>query len=92
RARALLAGALTGLTLPAAALALPIRDLQRRLDYRVQGGAPLLGVNGVAIVAHGKSDALAVENAIAQARFAVQQRLVATLSGSLETVEFVTAA
>jgi glycerol-3-phosphate acyltransferase PlsX len=34
------------------------------LDYREYGGAPLLGVNGVVIIAHGRSDPLAIENAV----------------------------
>ena len=35
-----------------------------RLDYAEYGGAPLLGVNGVVIIAHGKSSARAIKNAI----------------------------
>jgi glycerol-3-phosphate acyltransferase PlsX len=91
RGRAALAG-LSGQTLPAMAALVPLLELRKRLDYRSEGGAPLLGVNGVAIIAHGKSDALAVENAIGQARRAVQQRLVATLTSSLETVDLVPSA
>jgi glycerol-3-phosphate acyltransferase PlsX len=34
------------------------------LDPRNYGGAPLLGLNGVAIIAHGSSDALAVRSAL----------------------------
>jgi glycerol-3-phosphate acyltransferase PlsX len=41
------------------------------VDYSEYGGAPLLGVAGVAIVGHGRSSALAVRNAVAMAyRFA----------------------
>jgi glycerol-3-phosphate acyltransferase PlsX len=48
-----------------ALLAKPAFDQVRsRLDYREYGGAPLLGVDGVVIVGHGRSDALAVRNAI----------------------------
>lgn len=75
RGKAMLAS-LTGLTLPLAAGLLPLRELRKRMDYRTQGGAPLLGVDGVAIIAHGKSDAVAVQNAIMQARRAIEQRLV----------------
>jgi phosphate acyltransferase len=38
--------------------------LERRLDYSEYGGAPLLGVNGITIIAHGRSDAKAIFNAI----------------------------
>lgn len=38
--------------------------LRSKLDYAEIGGAPLLGVNGVVIISHGRSSAKAVENAI----------------------------
>jgi len=48
-----------------------LRRFRRRVDYSEYGGAPLLGVAGVAIVGHGRSSAKAVRNAIAMAyRFA----------------------
>ena len=48
-----------------ALLAKPAFDMiKRRLDYREYGGAPLLGVDGVVIVGHGRSDAYAMKNAI----------------------------
>jgi glycerol-3-phosphate acyltransferase PlsX len=48
-----------------------LRHFQRRVDYSEYGGAPLLGVAGVAIVGHGGSSAKAVRNAVAMAfRFA----------------------
>ena len=40
----------------------------RRLDYAEYGGAPLLGIKGVAIVGHGRSNANAVKNAIRVAK------------------------
>jgi glycerol-3-phosphate acyltransferase PlsX len=47
------------------------RRFRRRVDYSEYGGAPLLGVGGLAIVGHGRSSAKAVRNAIAMAsRFA----------------------
>jgi glycerol-3-phosphate acyltransferase PlsX len=48
-----------------------LRHFRRRVDYSEYGGAPLVGVAGVAIVGHGRSNAKAVRNAIAMAyRFA----------------------
>jgi glycerol-3-phosphate acyltransferase PlsX len=48
-----------------------LRRFRRRVDYSEYGGAPLLGVAGVAIVGHGRSTAKAVRNAVAMAyRFA----------------------
>ncbi len=40
------------------------RALRSKLDYAEIGGAPLLGVNGVVIISHGRSSAKAVENAV----------------------------
>src|SRR5436190_12370038 len=39
-------------------------DLKKRVDYSEYGGAPLLGVKGVCIVCHGRSNANAIKNAI----------------------------
>jgi len=55
------------------------RAVAKKLDYREYGGAPLLGVNGVVIIAHGRSDALAMENAVRVAIEAVNARLVPTI-------------
>ena len=46
-----------------------MHDLNRLLDYSTYGGAPLLGIRGVAIICHGSSSPNAVKNAI---RVAVQ--------------------
>jgi len=44
------------------------RSFRSRLDYAEYGGAPLLGVNGVVIISHGKSSVRAIRNAINMAR------------------------
>jgi glycerol-3-phosphate acyltransferase PlsX len=62
------------------------RRFRRRVDYSEYGGAPLLGVAGLAIVGHGRSSAKAIRNAIAMAyRFTtsdfiprVEQQIAAT--------------
>jgi len=47
------------------------RRFRKRVDYSEYGGAPLLGVNGLCLVGHGRSSAKAVRNAVAMAhRFA----------------------
>jgi glycerol-3-phosphate acyltransferase PlsX len=43
------------------------RRFRRRVDYSEYGGAPLVGVAGLAIVGHGRSSAKAIRNAIAMA-------------------------
>ncbi len=39
-------------------------DFRKRVDYSEYGGAPLLGVKGVCIISHGRSNAKAIKNAI----------------------------
>jgi len=70
--------------LPLALLKPAFERIKRRLDYREYGGAPLLGVNGVCIIGHGRSDRYAVRQAIAVAAQAVANRLVPTLRHALE--------
>ena len=53
-----------------------VRSIRDRIDWREFGGAPLLGIDGVAVVAHGRSDARALKNAVRVARDAVQNGLV----------------
>jgi phosphate acyltransferase len=43
-------------------------DFKKRVDYSEYGGAPLLGVRGVCIICHGRSNANAIKNAIRVAR------------------------
>lgn len=42
----------------------PLNDIRKKVDYSEHGGAPLLGVNGVCIIAHGGSNAKAIKNAL----------------------------
>jgi len=66
------------------AVAAPLYGLRKALDYRAYGGVPLLGVDGVTIIAHGKSDAKAIASAIHRAKEAVDRGLVAAI-GQIET-------
>jgi glycerol-3-phosphate acyltransferase PlsX len=52
-----------------------LRRIKRRVDYQEYGGAPLLGVRGVVIVAHGRSGPRAIRNAIRVANQAAEARL-----------------
>ncbi len=40
------------------------RALKRRVDYAEYGGAPLIGINGISIISHGRSSSRAIKNAI----------------------------
>jgi len=70
--------------LPGLALMLPsLRRIAGRLDYAEYGGALLMGVDGVVIVGHGRSNSKAVKNAIRQARKAVQGNVMQAIRKGL---------
>ena len=48
---------------------------KKSVDYSETGGAPLLGINGVCIIAHGSSSPKAVKNAIRQATDMIEKNL-----------------
>jgi glycerol-3-phosphate acyltransferase PlsX len=60
-----------------------LRKAYARLDYAEYGGAPLLGLNGVAIVAHGGSGPKAIKNAIRVARDTAAQNVNRHISEDL---------
>lgn len=67
--------------LAAAVLRPAFRRVARRLDYREYGGVPLLGVNGVVIIAHGRSNARAIASALRVAEQAVSGGMREALQG-----------
>ena len=60
-----------------------VSRIRARMDWREFGGAPLLGIDGVAVVAHGRSDALAIKNAVRTAAQAVGVDLVSKIREAL---------
>ncbi len=60
-----------------------VRRIREQWDWRETGGAPLLGIDGVAVVAHGRSDARAIKNAIRIAGQAVESDLVGKIREAL---------
>jgi glycerol-3-phosphate acyltransferase PlsX len=85
--RVLLASVIGGPAVLGAVLAPAIVRLARAMDYRAYGGAPLLGVNGVTIIAHGKSDAAAIVNAIRRAKESVERGLVVAIAEGEQVAE-----
>ncbi len=75
---AMTANALT--TLAAAVLKPSLTRLKHRLDPDTYGGAPLLGVDGVCIIGHGSSGAVAVASALRVAAQAVRGGLTERIS------------
>jgi len=61
-----------------------IEAFEEQLDYERFGGAPLLGINGVAVICHGNSTPRAIKNAIKLAADYAQNRLVEKMSAELE--------
>lgn len=57
--------------------------MSRRVDPFEIGGAPLLGVDGVVIIGHGRSNDVAIKNAIRQARQAVQGGVIEAIHSGL---------
>jgi glycerol-3-phosphate acyltransferase PlsX len=53
--------------------------MRRRMDYGEYGGAPLLGVDGVVIVVHGRADAQALRNAVRNAQETAQSGMLEQL-------------
>jgi glycerol-3-phosphate acyltransferase PlsX len=60
------------------------KDIKKKFDYAEYGGAPLLGVNGVAVISHGKSNAKAIKNAIGVATEAVRHDINGKIRKILE--------
>lgn len=56
-----------------------LRKVKHRLDYAEYGGAQLLGVDGVTVIGHGRSNARAVFSAIRAARDSVQNGVLGQL-------------
>ena len=68
-------------------LARPAFDrVKGHLDPEEVGGAPLLGVNGVVIIGHGRSSALAIKHAIEQARRVAENNVVEAIASGIKEV------
>lgn len=57
-----------------------IRTVKNRLDFEEYGGAPLVGVNGIVIICHGRSSPRAIKNALLTAKRLHEQGLIDHLS------------
>ncbi len=61
-----------------------LRKFKQRIDWRERGGAPLLGIEGVVIISHGRSDARAIKNALGTAKEFIKLDLVNKLKEALQ--------
>lgn len=66
---------------------LPMRKamapVRKKMDYAEVGGSPLLGLNGICIIAHGRSNAKAIKNAILMAQKSIDGDLVNSIRDSV---------
>jgi glycerol-3-phosphate acyltransferase PlsX len=62
---------------------LDLNEIFRFVDYEEEGGAPLLGVNGVSIIMHGSSPPKAISNALEVAARSVESSMVSHMAGEL---------
>ncbi len=72
------------LYIPALGLLPAFKALKKKADYSEYGGAPLLGINGVCIIGHGRSNAKAVCNAVKVAKNCVEVKLVESIKNAID--------
>lgn len=58
--------------------------IRKMLDPSEEGAAPLLGVNGLVFIAHGRSDALAIKSGVRVAKGAVEAKVLDALKSAIE--------
>lgn len=63
------------------------KRLMQRIDYAETGGAPLLGIDGVSVIGHGRSRAKAIASGIRAARDGAESDFVAATRESLRALE-----
>ena len=69
-----------------AGLAMPaFKNLRTLLDPRQIGAAPLLGIDGLVFVGHGRSDTLALVNSLKKAQQAIDANLLPNLKTAIQT-------
>lgn len=69
-------------------LVLPkLRGLKNKLDFAEYGGTPLLGVDGVSIICHGRSNARAIRNAVLVGARAAGQGVVEAIRVRLQQIK-----
>jgi glycerol-3-phosphate acyltransferase PlsX len=56
-----------------------LKRFKKKIDYSEYGGAPLLGVDGIVIICHGRSNAKAIKNAIRAAKKEVERNINAQI-------------
>jgi glycerol-3-phosphate acyltransferase PlsX len=61
-----------------------LRKIKKMLDPEEEGAAPLLGVNGLVFIGHGRSSEIAIKNAVRLARNAVETNILESIRTAIE--------
>jgi len=61
-----------------------LKEFKKSVDYSEKGGAPLLGVNGVVIIAHGSSSPKAIKNAVLRAHELIDKKVTQHIIEDIE--------
>jgi phosphate acyltransferase len=61
-----------------------MKVILKDFDYQEQGGVPLLGVNGVCMIGHGRSTAFAIKNLILRADYMYKKNLIKKFESSIK--------
>ena len=59
-------------------------SIKQMLDPSEEGAAPLLGVNGLVFIGHGRSDAIAIKNAVRVAKDAAEAKVLDAMKSAIE--------
>ena len=61
-----------------------LSSIRKMLDPSEEGAAPLLGVNGLVFIGHGRSDEVAIKNSIRVAKEAVESKVLDGMKSAIE--------
>ncbi len=61
-----------------------LAEFKKKVDHSETGGAPLLGINGVCIIAHGSSSPKAIKNAINRAKELIEKKINQHIQDDIE--------
>jgi glycerol-3-phosphate acyltransferase PlsX len=64
-----------------------LEQVKKRVDYEEVGGAPLLGIQGTALISHGRSGARAILNALSSAEAFAAQEIFGELSAAAQRTD-----
>jgi glycerol-3-phosphate acyltransferase PlsX len=60
-----------------------MKEIMKDFDYQEQGGVPLLGVNGICMIGHGRSTAKAIKNLVLRAKEMHSKNLIKKFESSI---------